>query len=91
MDQDHREYLEDRGSHQLEVEAMERERRRFHAVEIGGVDGRAEFHHDDGFMFITLRQSGQKVATFSMDHDIAIRFANSILSEVEIAQRGDTE
>lgn len=56
-------------------------------------------HSDDGGPFwefhkpcpewvgIRLQQFGHRVAYWSMDWDIAISFANAILSEAEIAQR----
>lgn len=82
MDQDRREYLEDRGSHQLEVEAMERERTAKTNDSVAGAR-------------ITPRQMGGEtvlaiklnVGNFSLDG--AVLLANAILSEVEIATRGD--
>lgn len=46
-----------------------------------------EFKHGDGWLHMRLQQFGERVASFSMDYDIAILFANAILSEVEGALR----
>lgn len=82
MDQDHREWLEDRGSDQLEREAYERELGSRRGWSLATV-------HDHGpvengpFIAVNAWRRGL-VFEFSL-HD-AVTFANAILSEVEIAQ-----
>lgn len=52
-------------------------------VPIGGINGVVEFAHDDGFMWIQLWQADQRIAWFSMDYDIAKRYAKAILAETK--------
>jgi hypothetical protein len=92
MDQEHREWLEDKGADQLAREAagipsLIGKKSVVRLIESS--EAEAEFYvgPNGEWLSITLRQAGQRIAQFSMDMPVAVRFANAILSEVEIALR----
>lgn len=89
MDQDHREYLEDRGSHQLEVEAYERDMKALKTPTLIDAD-RWGFMIENGTIYIVIPERFGALTTIALDLDSAVGFANAILSEVEIAMKGDT-
>lgn len=79
MDQDHREYLEDRGSHQLEVEAYEREQRV--SMRVGGDWGVLIRGIEGGYLI-------ELVAGW-LDERQVLTLANTLLSEIEMGRCSD--
>lgn len=82
MTPEHRDEMERRADSVLDEERFERGRR---ATLASGQGWEVQRSDDNSFVFI--RVNGPDAPRWSMDLDLAVAFANSILAECEIAQR----